>query len=184
MVPGCFVAGPGGSERTPLRALQGVSLSAQDASGQQQPEAGPEKRVRFVAADAERQPGSSFKPFVYSAALNRGYTLASLFNDAPVVFDDPSLETTWRPENYSGKFYGPTRVREALTVAEDQVRPFVELLQRRQHGRQFPERQVAGHIGEAGRAAADRLPRRQDHRRGAAARQAAQRLHRRSGGTS
>jgi len=73
------------------------------------------------ATQAQRQPGSSFKPFVYSAALNRGYTVASLFNDAPVVFDDPSLETTWRPENYSGKFYGPTRMREALTRSRNLV---------------------------------------------------------------
>jgi penicillin-binding protein 1A len=73
------------------------------------------------ALQAQRQPGSSFKPFIYSAALNKGYTLASLFNDAPVVFDDPSLETTWRPENYSGKFYGPTRMREALTRSRNLV---------------------------------------------------------------
>jgi len=73
------------------------------------------------ALQARRQPGSSFKPFVYSAALHKGYTVASLFNDAPVVFDDPSLETTWRPENYSGKFYGPTRMREALTRSRNLV---------------------------------------------------------------
>ncbi len=63
---------------------------------------------------AQRQPGSSFKPVIYSAALEKGYTPASLINDAPVVFDDPKLESTWRPENYSGQFYGPTRLREAL----------------------------------------------------------------------
>jgi penicillin-binding protein 1A len=73
------------------------------------------------ATQAQRQPGSSFKPFVYSAALDKGYTVASLFNDAPVVFDDASLETTWRPENYSGKFYGPTRMREALTRSRNLV---------------------------------------------------------------
>ncbi|KPK49808.1 MAG: peptidase [Thiotrichales bacterium SG8_50] len=73
------------------------------------------------AVQAQRQPGSSFKPFIYSAALAKGYTLASLFNDAPVVFNDPSLETTWRPENYSGKFYGPTRMREALTHSRNLV---------------------------------------------------------------
>ena len=73
------------------------------------------------ATQAQRQPGSSFKPFVYSAALDKGYTVASLFNDAPVVFDDPSLETAWRPENYSGKFYGPTRMREALTHSRNLV---------------------------------------------------------------
>jgi penicillin-binding protein 1A len=63
---------------------------------------------------AQRQPGSSFKPVIYSAALEKGFTPASMINDAPVVFDDPKLESTWRPENYSGKFYGPTRLREAL----------------------------------------------------------------------
>jgi penicillin-binding protein 1A len=73
------------------------------------------------AVQAQRQPGSSFKPFVYSAALAKGYTVASLFNDAPVVFNDASLETTWRPENYSGKFYGPTRMREALTHSRNLV---------------------------------------------------------------
>jgi penicillin-binding protein 1A len=63
---------------------------------------------------ARRQPGSSFKPIIYSAALEKGFTPASMINDAPVVFDDPRLESTWRPENYSGQFYGPTRLREAL----------------------------------------------------------------------
>jgi penicillin-binding protein 1A len=63
---------------------------------------------------ARRQPGSSFKPVIYSAALEQGFTPASIINDAPVVFDDPRLESTWRPENYSGQFYGPTRLREAL----------------------------------------------------------------------
>ena len=63
---------------------------------------------------AKRQPGSSFKPIIYSAALESGFTPASIINDAPVVFDDAALEATWRPENYSGRFYGPTRLREAL----------------------------------------------------------------------
>jgi len=63
---------------------------------------------------AKRQPGSSFKPIIYSAALEKGFTPASIINDAPVVFDDPELESTWRPENYSGQFHGPTRLREAL----------------------------------------------------------------------
>jgi len=66
------------------------------------------------AVQTKRQPGSSFKPFIYSAALENGFTTATLINDAPVVFDDDALETTWRPENYSRKFHGPTRLREAL----------------------------------------------------------------------
>lgn len=66
------------------------------------------------ALQAARQPGSNFKPFIYSIALEQGFTPASIINDAPIVFDDDSLEDTWRPENSSGKFYGPTRLREAL----------------------------------------------------------------------
>jgi len=73
------------------------------------------------ATQAQRQPGSSFKPFIYSAALKKGYTPASIFNDAPVVFEDAALEDTWRPENYSGKFYGPTRMRVALTKSRNLV---------------------------------------------------------------
>ena len=73
------------------------------------------------ATQAKRQPGSNFKPFIYSAALDRNFTAASIINDAPVVFDDDSLETTWRPENYSGRFYGPTRLREALVKSRNLV---------------------------------------------------------------
>ncbi len=73
------------------------------------------------AIQAERQPGSNFKPFIYSAALEKGFTAASLINDAPVVFDDPGLESAWRPENYSGKFFGPTRLRLALTKSRNLV---------------------------------------------------------------
>jgi len=70
---------------------------------------------------ARRQPGSNFKPFIYSAALEKDFTAASIINDAPVVFDDDSLEATWRPENYSGKFYGPTRLREGLVKSRNLV---------------------------------------------------------------
>ena len=73
------------------------------------------------ATQAEHQPGSAFKPFIYSAALDNGFTTASLINDAPVVFKDASLESTWRPENYSGKFYGPTRLRQALYRSQNLV---------------------------------------------------------------
>ncbi len=73
------------------------------------------------ATQARRQPGSNFKPFIYSAALEKGFTTASIINDAPVVFDDDSLEATWRPENYSGRFYGPTRFREALVKSRNLV---------------------------------------------------------------
>jgi len=73
------------------------------------------------ATQAKRQPGSGFKAFIYSAALEAGFTPASLINDAPVVVDDPSLEGAWRPENYSGKFFGPTRLRWALTKSRNLV---------------------------------------------------------------
>ncbi|TAJ91409.1 MAG: penicillin-binding protein 1A [Gammaproteobacteria bacterium] len=70
---------------------------------------------------AHRQPGSSFKPFIYSAALEAGFTAASLVNDAPVIFDDPGIGGTWRPENYTGKYYGPTRLRDALIHSRNLV---------------------------------------------------------------
>lgn len=73
------------------------------------------------ATQARRQPGSSFKPFVYAAGLAKGFTPASVINDAPVVFNDPALEGVWRPENYSSKFYGPTRLREALVHSRNLV---------------------------------------------------------------
>ena len=70
---------------------------------------------------ADRQPGSAFKPFIYSSALANGFTPASIINDAPVVFKDKGLENTWRPKNHSGKFYGPTRLREALYKSQNLV---------------------------------------------------------------
>lgn len=66
------------------------------------------------ATQAKRQLGSTFKPFLYLSALEQGMTPATIYNDAPIVFDDSELETTWRPQNSSGQFYGPTRLREAL----------------------------------------------------------------------
>jgi penicillin-binding protein 1A len=66
------------------------------------------------ATQAFRQPGSSFKPFIYSAALEQGNTPATVVLDAPVVITSSELEAVWRPINYSGRFYGPTRMREAL----------------------------------------------------------------------
>jgi penicillin-binding protein 1A len=73
------------------------------------------------ATQALRQPGSNFKPIIYSAALEQDFTAATLINDAPVVFNDASLEDSWRPENYSGKFFGPTRLRKALYKSRNLV---------------------------------------------------------------
>tara|TARA_B100000959_G_scaffold187792_1_gene196391 strand:+ start:3634 stop:6075 length:2442 start_codon:yes stop_codon:yes gene_type:complete len=70
---------------------------------------------------AKRQAGSGFKPFIYSAAIEAGKTAATIINDAPVVFEDPGIEDEWRPENYSRKSHGPTRVREALTHSRNLV---------------------------------------------------------------
>ncbi|MBL4711843.1 MAG: transglycosylase domain-containing protein, partial [Gammaproteobacteria bacterium] len=70
---------------------------------------------------AKRQAGSGFKPIVYAAALDKKYTPASLINDAPVVFQDSALEGEWRPQNYSGKTYGPTRLRMALYKSRNLV---------------------------------------------------------------
>lgn len=70
---------------------------------------------------AFRQPGSGFKPFIYSAGLAAGNTAATLINDAPVIFEDPGVEEIWRPENYSRKSYGPTRLREGLIHSRNLV---------------------------------------------------------------
>lgn len=70
---------------------------------------------------ARRQAGSGFKPFLYTAALAKGYTPASVFLDAPIVFDDPNLETEWRPANYDEDFKGPMRLREALVQSRNLV---------------------------------------------------------------
>jgi len=70
---------------------------------------------------AERQPGSSFKPFIYSAALAHGFTLASIINDAPIVINDPSLDGPWRPQNDTRQFYGPTRLKEGLIKSRNLV---------------------------------------------------------------
>ena len=60
------------------------------------------------------QSGSSFKPFIYSSSLASGYNLSTLINDAPIVFEDQNLESEWRPQNYTGEFYGPISIRDAL----------------------------------------------------------------------
>ena len=65
--------------------------------------------------------GSNFKPFLYSAALEDKFTASSLINDAPIVFEDIALEDKWRPRNASGKFYGPTRLREGLLQSRNLV---------------------------------------------------------------
>ena len=71
---------------------------------------------------ARRQVGSGFKPFLYTAALSKGYTPASIFLDAPVVFTSSvNPDDDWRPGNYEGKFRGPMRLREALALSRNLV---------------------------------------------------------------
>jgi penicillin-binding protein 1A len=70
---------------------------------------------------ARRQPGSGFKPFMYSAALAGNFTPASMLLDAPIVMDDPALEEIWRPENSGGGFRGPMRLRDALVLSRNLV---------------------------------------------------------------
>jgi penicillin-binding protein 1A len=69
---------------------------------------------------AKRQPGSSFKPFIYAAALAKGYTLATVINDAPIVITMPD-GSVWRPQNSNKRFYGPTRLRVALIKSRNLV---------------------------------------------------------------
>ncbi|SDI39555.1 penicillin-binding protein 1A [Pseudomonas panipatensis] len=73
------------------------------------------------AVQAKRQPGSSFKPFIYSCALDNGYTAASLVNDAPIVFVDEYLDKVWRPKNDTNTFLGPIPLREALYKSRNMV---------------------------------------------------------------
>jgi penicillin-binding protein 1A len=73
------------------------------------------------ATMARRQPGSGFKPFMYSAALAGNFTPASVILDAPIIVDDPSVEEVWRPKNSGGGLQGPMRLREALVLSRNLV---------------------------------------------------------------
>ncbi len=73
------------------------------------------------AVQAKRQPGSSFKPFIYSAALDAGFTAATLVNDSPIVFVEEGMDRVWRPRNDTNTFLGPIRLREALYKSRNLV---------------------------------------------------------------
>ena len=92
------------------------------------------------ATQALRQPGSSFKPFIYAAALDNGYTPSSVVLDAPFELDQGTGQDIWRPENYSGQFYGPQTLRfgieksrNVMTVrlAQDMGMPIISEYARR-----------------------------------------------------
>jgi penicillin-binding protein 1A len=70
---------------------------------------------------ARRQPGSGFKPFVYSAAFDKGFTPASVVLDAPVVIDEEGKEQAWRPKEFESRFAGPVRLRDALAHSKNLV---------------------------------------------------------------
>jgi penicillin-binding protein 1A len=70
---------------------------------------------------ARRQPGSGFKPFIYAAAFDKGFTPASVVLDAPVVIDEEGKEEAWRPHEDTGRFYGPVRLRDALVNSQNLV---------------------------------------------------------------
>ncbi len=73
------------------------------------------------ATQARRQPGSGFKPFIYSAAMENGFTPATVVMDAPIVYDDTGQEKTWRPKDNEKGFDGPMRLREALVFSRNLV---------------------------------------------------------------
>ena len=81
------------------------------------------KRSEFNrGTQSRRQPGSSFKPIIYSAALDKGYTPATVIYDSPVVYKDKySRDGVWKPRNYDGEFYGPTTLRRALMLSRNVV---------------------------------------------------------------
>jgi len=73
------------------------------------------------ATQAIRQPGSAFKPVIYAAALDKGFTEASILIDSPIVFDDHSLKGPWKPANYDQQFWGPILLRRALIHSRNVV---------------------------------------------------------------
>jgi len=80
------------------------------------------------AIQAIRQPGSAFKPIIYCAALDAGFTAASIIIDSPVVVEDQENDFTWKPHNYEKTFYGPTTLRRALALSRNLVT--IKLLQK------------------------------------------------------
>lgn len=112
-------------ELAQLPKVQGALVSVNPEDGSIQALVGGFNFLRSKfnrAVMAARQPGSSFKPYLYSAAFERGFTPASIINDAPLALPDPSRPNgLWTPENDDGKFDGPMRLREALVQSKNLV---------------------------------------------------------------
>ncbi|MDZ7666034.1 MAG: PBP1A family penicillin-binding protein [Desulfotignum sp.] len=73
------------------------------------------------AYQSRRQPGSAFKPIIYAAALDKGYTPATVIMDSPLVYEDAKRDFIWKPQNYAKTFYGPTLFRQALVHSRNVV---------------------------------------------------------------
>ncbi|MBA3016685.1 MAG: PBP1A family penicillin-binding protein [Proteobacteria bacterium] len=73
------------------------------------------------AIQSKRQPGSAFKPIIYAAAIDKGYTPASVIIDSSIVFEDTENNFVWKPKNYEEKFHGPTLLRDALAKSRNVV---------------------------------------------------------------
>ena len=73
------------------------------------------------AIQSRRQPGSAFKPIIYAAAIDKGYTPATMLIDSPIVFEDTDRDFKWKPKNYKETFHGPTLLREALAKSRNVV---------------------------------------------------------------
>lgn len=114
----------GGFELSQLPAVQGAVVSIDPENGAVRALVGGFSFAQSKfnrAVQSNRQPGSSFKPFIYSAALEQGFTPATIVNDAPLVYVDPWLDKVWRPQNDNEKFYGPMRLREAMVLSRNLV---------------------------------------------------------------
>lgn len=79
------------------------------------------------AIQSRRQPGSAFKPIIYAAAMDKGFTPASMIVDSPIFFKDRGNDVKWQPKNYEEKFNGPTLLRDALTKSRNIIS--IKLLQ-------------------------------------------------------
>lgn len=73
------------------------------------------------ATQSRRQPGSAFKPLIYAAAFDKGFTPSTIIMDTPIIFKDTLKDSTWKPRNYEEKFYGPTTLRTALVKSRNLV---------------------------------------------------------------
>jgi penicillin-binding protein 1A len=119
------IEGPRGWEVTQVPEVQSAFVAADTADGAIRALVGgfDFSRNKFNrVTQAWRQPGSSFKPFIYSAALEKGFMTSTVINDAPVIVD-PAVTggQVWEPKNYDGKFDGPLTMRVALARSKNMV---------------------------------------------------------------